>query len=120
MASRRNVCKRAGTRPFSNAFWGFDRGWVMQLPCDPSRVRAEYERRVRGKGREEGSGEQLRARLQKAKRVVARLIDAYEEGLLERGEFEPRLGRARQRLEALEAEGRAAAERAAEEDTVEA
>ena len=93
---------------------------VRALLADPGRVRAEYERRVRGKGREEGSGEQLRARLQKAKRVVARLIDAYEEGLLEKGEFEPRLGRARQRLEALEAEGRAAAERAAELDTVEA
>src|SRR5262249_60449354 len=44
----------------------------------------------------------------------------YEEGLREKGESEPRLGRARQRLEALEAEGRAAAERAAELDTVEA
>jgi site-specific DNA recombinase len=93
---------------------------VRALLAEPSRVRAEYERRVSGKGPDEESGEQLRARLQKAKRVVARLIDAYEEGLLEKGEFEPRLGRARQRLEALEGEAQAAAERAAQEETVDA
>jgi site-specific DNA recombinase len=93
---------------------------VRALLAEPDRVRAEYERRVSGNGRDEESGEQLRARLQKAKRVVARLIDAYEEGLLEKGEFEPRLGRARQRLEALEGEARAAAERAAQVETVEA
>jgi len=93
---------------------------VRALLADPGRVRAEYERRVSGKGGDEEAGAQLRARLQKAKRVVARLIDAYEEGLLEKGEFEPRLARARQRLEVLEAEARAAAERAAHEETVEA
>ena len=93
---------------------------VRALLAEPGRVRAEYERRVSGKGRDEEGGEQLRARVQKARRAVARLIDAYEEGLLEKQEFGPRLGRARQRLEALQAEARAAAERAAQEDTVQA
>jgi site-specific DNA recombinase len=93
---------------------------VRALLAEPDRVRAEYERRVSGNGPDEVSGEQLRARLQKAKRVVARLIDAYEEGLLEKAEFEPRLGRARQQLAALEGEAQAAAERAAQEETVEA
>ena len=50
---------------------------VRALLADPGRVRAEYERRVSGKGGDEEAGAQLRARLQKAKRVVARLIDAY-------------------------------------------
>src|SRR5262249_60138687 len=48
--------------------------------------------------------EQLQAQIGKAKRGVARLIDAYEDGLLERKEFEPRIRRAKERLEKLEAE----------------
>jgi site-specific DNA recombinase len=49
---------------------------VGALLADPGRVRAGYERRVSGKGSDEGAGEQLRARVQKATRVVAGLIDA--------------------------------------------
>jgi hypothetical protein len=52
--------------------------------------------------------------------VAARLIDAYEDGLLERSEFEPRLRRAKGRLEKLEAEAAALAAAAAEEHQLEA
>jgi site-specific DNA recombinase len=83
---------------------------IRALLADPSRVRQEYERRLSSKEQQGQPDDQLAARTQKARRVVARLIDAYEEGLLEKGEFEPRIGRARQRLEALEVEAQAAAE----------
>ena len=38
------------------------------------------------------------------KRAVTRLIDAYEQGLLEKCEFEPRLRRTKERLSRLEDE----------------
>jgi hypothetical protein len=36
--------------------------------------------------------------IEKVNRPIARLIDLYSEGLLERGELEPRLQNAKQRL----------------------
>jgi site-specific DNA recombinase len=93
---------------------------VHTLLADPSRVRQEYERRRSGKGREGRPVEQLQAQIAKAKRGVARLIDAYEDGLLERGEFEPRLRRAKGRLENLQAEAAALVAAEAEEQEVEA
>ena len=53
--------------------------------------------------------------IQKVKRAIARLIDAYEEGLLTKAEFEPRLRSTRARLIKLEAEAKAASQYAAEE-----
>ena len=38
--------------------------------------------------------------------VASRLVDAYEEGLLEKSDFEPRLRRSRDRLTKLEAEAK--------------
>jgi site-specific DNA recombinase len=93
---------------------------VQALLADPDRVRQEYERRRHGKGREGRPVEQLQAQIAKAKRGVARLIDAYEDGLLERSEFEPRLRRAKGRLEKSEAEAAALVAAAAEEQQVEA
>ena len=57
--------------------------------------------------------EQLSMIIQKVKRGIARLIDAYEDGLLTRAEFEPRLRNAKQRLDKLEAEIQAAADQTA-------
>src|SRR5262249_26348501 len=67
------------------------------------------------KGRDDRPVEQLQGQIAKAKRGVARLIDAYEDGLLERSEFEPRLRRAKGRLEKLEGEAAALVAAAAEE-----
>jgi site-specific DNA recombinase len=36
--------------------------------------------------------------IQATKRRISRLIDAYEDGLMEKSEFEPRILRARERL----------------------
>jgi site-specific DNA recombinase len=93
---------------------------VQALLADPSRVEQEYQRRAGGKG----SGgkkcdDQLPVRIKKARQVVARLIDAYEGGLLERGEFEPRLQRARQRLEVLEAQAEVEAQDRAQQQDME-
>jgi site-specific DNA recombinase len=77
---------------------------VRALLADPRRIEQEYQRRLCGKDREGRPVEQLQAQIAKAKRGVARLIDAYEDGLLGRGEFEPRIRRAKERLEKLQAE----------------
>jgi site-specific DNA recombinase len=53
--------------------------------------------------------------IQKVRRGIARLIDSYEEGLLEKHEFEPRIRRAKERLARLEVEAREQASRALEQ-----
>jgi site-specific DNA recombinase len=93
---------------------------VRALLADPSRIQQEYERRRSGPARDGRPAEQLQAQVAKAKRGVARLIDAYEDGLVERGEFEPRIRRAKERLEKLEAEVAALAVGEAEEQQVQA
>jgi site-specific DNA recombinase len=45
------------------------------------------------------------------RRGITRLIDAYQEGFLERNEFEPRIRTAKERLAKLELEAQAAADR---------
>ena len=42
--------------------------------------------------------------LEKVKRGISRLIDSYQEGLIEKAEFEPRIRSAKQRLQRLESE----------------
>jgi site-specific DNA recombinase len=91
---------------------------VRALLADPSRIQQEYERRQSGKSRDAKPTEQLQALVAKAKRGVARLIDAYEEGLLERAEFEPRIRRAKERLGKLEVEAAAVAAEQAEEQKI--
>ena len=69
---------------------------VRALLADPERIRVESERRLdRKDSGESREAKQLAALIQRVKRGIARLIDAYEEGLLEKAEFEPRIrGRA--------------------------
>ena len=82
---------------------------VRSLLSDPDRLRDEYEQRLRRQDRG-GAREarQLTALIQRARRGVSRLIDAFGDGLLEREEFEPRLRAARERLARLEEEERTA------------
>jgi site-specific DNA recombinase len=85
---------------------------VCRLLREPSRLEVEYARRLQApKGKSPDSGS-LTARMQQLKRGIARLIDAYGEGLLEKEEFEPKIRQAKERLVHLQAE----AERQAEED----
>jgi site-specific DNA recombinase len=89
---------------------------VCGLLADPGRLEREFERR---QGAAEGVAEraarpleQLRQRVQQS---ISRLIDAYQEGMLSRQEFEPRLRQARQRLAELDREAAAAAQREQEQ-----
>jgi site-specific DNA recombinase len=78
---------------------------VERLLNDPHRLAAEYERRldqVRDSGPEQIDLAALEAQVAKLKRGVDRLIDSYAEGVIDKGEFEPRLVGFRQRLGGLE------------------
>lgn len=87
---------------------------VCALLTDPEKVAQEYQRRRSKKsgGAAGKSQEVLTKLIQKVKRGIARLIDAYQEGLLNKQEFEPRIQQAKERLGKLqgEAEAQAAAE----------
>jgi len=92
---------------------------VRALLANPGRIQQEYERRSNGSsGEEKADRARLQSRLQTAKRGIARLIDGYEEGLLDKSEFEPRIRRAKERLGKLEGEAQAQAQQEAAEQEV--
>lgn len=92
---------------------------VRSLLEEPGRMQREFERRLQGEAVAGNSAEHQRsvALGSRLRRGIARLIDAYRDGLLEKREFEPRLVEARARLARLEAEvqSQEAAESAARE-----
>jgi site-specific DNA recombinase len=77
---------------------------VCQLLQDPHRLEREYHRRghARPRGAKWETPESLRAQINKLQRGMARLIDGYAEGLIEKVEFEPRIKRLKQRVTILE------------------
>jgi site-specific DNA recombinase len=77
---------------------------VCQLLQDPQRLEREYHRRghARPRGAKWETPESLSAQISKLHRGMARLIDGYAEGLIEKGEFEPRIKRMKQRVTILE------------------
>lgn len=79
---------------------------VRSLLENPQRIEREYQRRLKRSDRGSPIDEHLPSRIQKIKCGITRLVDAYEEGLLEKSEFEPRLRRSRDRLSKLEAEAK--------------
>jgi site-specific DNA recombinase len=91
---------------------------VRALLVDPARLEQEFRRRqneTEDSGQEPGRPVQrLQQRVQQS---VSRLIDAYQEGLLSKEEFEPRLRQTRARLAALEREATAAAQQRHERET---
>jgi site-specific DNA recombinase len=85
---------------------------VCELLADPQRVRQEYERRLRGNKKSRGRPqEQLEKLMAQVRRGIARLIDAYQDGYLEREEFEPRVKSLKERLHVLEQEAQEAAQK---------
>jgi site-specific DNA recombinase len=76
---------------------------VSALLHDPQRIEAEYERRLQGNQDDPGPGELTRS-IQKSEQSIARLIDAYEDGLLGKEELQSRIGRIQERLARLRAE----------------
>ncbi len=79
---------------------------VVALLRDPGRVEAEYRRRLTGGPAEQATAllASLDAQRAHVTRGIARLIDGYADGLLERAEFEPRVQRLKQRAADLGAQ----------------
>src|SRR5215471_7121298 len=77
---------------------------VCRLLQDPHRLEREYHRRGQARPHRAKweTPESLRAQIAKLQRGMARLIDGYAEGLIEKGEFEPRIKRIKQRVTILE------------------
>jgi site-specific DNA recombinase len=76
---------------------------VCGLLAHPERLAEEYRRRLHADSagtRQEHAT--LETQLSKLRQGLARLIDSYAEGLLEKHEFEPRITRLRQRIARLE------------------
>ena len=76
---------------------------VSGLLAHPERVAEEYQRRLQAptSGTRQAQAT-LETQIGKVRQGVARLMDSYAEGLLEKHEFEPRITRLRQRIAALE------------------
>ena len=76
---------------------------VCALLANPGRLEQEYQRRLDPPvTATDGMLQRLEGATHKLRQSVARLIDSYTEGLIEKGEFEPRITRLRERLAALE------------------
>jgi site-specific DNA recombinase len=77
---------------------------VCQLLNAPHRLEREDHRRghARPRGAKWETPESLRGQLTKLQRGMARLIDGYAEGLIEKVEVEPRIKRMKQRVTVLE------------------
>jgi site-specific DNA recombinase len=88
---------------------------ACSLLAEPQRVRQEYERRLQSQRKKRGRpSEQVEKMLVKVRRGIARLIDAYQDGYLDRKEFEPRVRSLKERLRTLEAEAASAAKQETE------
>lgn len=84
--------------------------WVWQEVCalleEPQRLQQEYQRRLEAPPLPHQDLVTAQAQLTKVRQGMARLIDSYAEGFIEKQEFEPRIQRLRQRLGVLEDQDR--------------
>jgi site-specific DNA recombinase len=87
---------------------------VCQLLQNPKALQEEFERRFRSDQEPGIDLDQLHKQIKSVQRGISRLIDAYEEGLLEKSEFKPRVARASERLTRLQREATAAQDQAAQ------
>ena len=72
---------------------------VSKLLRDPERLRAEFERRCAEPNSTNSQLTELEKNVSEVRGRLDRLIDGYESGLLERAEFEKRIGPLRERHE---------------------
>ncbi len=89
---------------------------VRCLLSEPRRIKNEYERRC-SKPKPNGAraDNQLAKLINQVKKSISRLIDAYEQGLVDKSEFEPRVVAARERLSRLEEERKREADQEVQE-----
>ena len=75
---------------------------VCQLFADTRRLEQEYQRRLDAPAAGNADLKIVESQLAKVRRSIARLIDSYTDGFIEKAEFEPRIQRLRQRITDLE------------------
>ncbi len=75
---------------------------VCALLQEPERLSLEYQRRLHTPDGEQQSLQVLQTQISRRRKSMARLIDSYTEGYIEKQEFEPRIQRLRQPLTDLE------------------
>ena len=86
---------------------------VSSLLSDPARIQEEYERQKnQAPAQEPRRLKEIAQEILKLRRGISRMLDLYQDGDLDKAEFEPRHRRARQRLSELEAEASSLAEEA--------
>ena len=114
--AQRRVCpnRPQRTEELDAAVWND----VCALLSEPQRLRQEFERRQQNTTSASAIVEKecLHGSIHKIKHSISRLIDAYTAGLLEVGEFEPRIRRQKERLAQLEAELRRRTEQAKKDE----
>ena len=89
---------------------------VCRLLTDPQCLEQEYQRRLTTAppGEPWNHIEQLQHLIQKVKKGLTRIIDAYEDGYLDQADFQRRITRAQERLTQLQAQAQAVQDRDAE------
>jgi site-specific DNA recombinase len=75
---------------------------VCRLLSHPERLEQEYRRRLLQEEQTPDELNQLEVRIGRLRQGIARLIDSYAEGLIDKDEFEPRIARMRERLKQIE------------------
>lgn len=81
------------------AVWDDVRGLLL----DPTRLAAEHRRRLEGPAEPtDPKATSVTKKVAAVRRSIERLIDSYQDGYLEKGEFEPRIRGLRERLAQLE------------------
>src|SRR5215475_5895679 len=86
---------------------------VCTLLTHPERLAEEYRRRLQPETRTNHTPlATVEAQISKLRQGVARLIDSYADGLIDKSEFEPRITRLRQHLARQEAQRQALADEA--------
>ncbi len=76
---------------------------VCRLLSHPQRLEQEYRRRLLQQEQTPDELSSLETRMGRLRQGIARLIDSYAEGLIDKAEFEPRVTRMRERLQHMEA-----------------
>jgi site-specific DNA recombinase len=75
---------------------------VCRLLEHPERLEQEYRRRLLQEEQTPDELSSLEARMGRLRQGIARLIDSYAEGLIDKEEFEPRVTRMRERFKQME------------------
>lgn len=81
---------------------------VVDLLQNPARLRSEYERRLKSKSKDDPA--KLEQERKSVQNKIARMIDSYADGIINKAEFEPRVKRAKNQLKAIEEQERKLAE----------